>query len=186
MRTIFKSISLLMLVAGLSASPCRGQETPGLFKSPETGAQLKAFAAKKEDQAQSLATAAGNLLPAELDAFFSAAENGDWQNLTNYYSKIRRLYDRDRRYHASWWQPVVETFGAVDQFSFGNEMYATAYGREIIQSIPPGSIYFGGTDPGRFIITFMQNSQATGDPFFTLTQNALADGTYLDYLRSIY
>jgi hypothetical protein len=25
-----------------------------------------------------------------------------------------------------------------------------------------------------------------GDPFFTLTQNALTDGTYLDYLRSMY
>jgi hypothetical protein len=32
----------------------------------------------------------------------------------------------------------------------------------------------------------MQKSQVNGDPFFTLTQNALADGTYLDYLRSMY
>jgi hypothetical protein len=32
----------------------------------------------------------------------------------------------------------------------------------------------------------MQKSQVKGDPFFTLTQNALADGSYLDYLRSMY
>ena len=32
----------------------------------------------------------------------------------------------------------------------------------------------------------MQKSQVNGDPFFTLTQNALADGTYLDYVRSMY
>src|ERR1019366_6811363 len=47
-------------------------------------------------------------------------------------------------------------------------------------------IYFGGTDPGRFIVTAMCKSQPDADPFFTLTQNALADGTYLDYLRSMY
>jgi hypothetical protein len=32
----------------------------------------------------------------------------------------------------------------------------------------------------------MQKSQVNADPFFVHTQNALADGTYLDYLRSMY
>jgi hypothetical protein len=32
----------------------------------------------------------------------------------------------------------------------------------------------------------LQKSQVNGDPFFTLTQNALTDSTYLDYLRSMY
>jgi hypothetical protein len=32
----------------------------------------------------------------------------------------------------------------------------------------------------------MEKSQVNADPFFLLTQNALADGTYLDYLRGIY
>ena len=32
----------------------------------------------------------------------------------------------------------------------------------------------------------MEKSQTAGDPFFTLTQNALADGRYLNYLRSMY
>jgi hypothetical protein len=67
-----------------------------------------------------------------------------------------------------------------------NEKYSEIFGDDIIQSIPPGSIYFGGTDPGRFIVTALQKSQTDGDPFFTLTQNALADGSYLNYLRSIY
>ena len=37
---------------------------------------------------------------------------------------------------------------------------------------------------GGFWSPALEKSQADGDPFFTLTQNALADGTYLDYLRS--
>ena len=48
------------------------------------------------------------------------------------------------------------------------------------------SIYFGGTDPGRFIISALSESQADGVPFFTLTQNQLADTTYLAYLSRMY
>jgi tetratricopeptide (TPR) repeat protein len=99
---------------------------------------------------------------------------------------MKYLVNENTAYHRSWWQPVEETFGAEDQFRSGNEKYFTAYANDIIQSIPAGSIYFGGTDPGRFIITAMQKSEINGDPFFTLTQNALADDTYLDCVRSMY
>ena len=74
----------------------------------------------------------------------------------------------------------------LTSFGEGDEKYSTAFGDDIIKSIPAESIYFGGTDPGRFLITGMQKSQVKGEPFFTLTQNALADGSYLDYLRSMY
>ena len=56
----------------------------------------------------------------------------------------------------------------------------------IIQSIPAGSIYFGGSDPGRMLVTALCESQIQGKPFFTLTQNALSDVRYLDYLRAMY
>ena len=76
--------------------------------------------------------------------------------------------------------------GAFEDFAGGEDKYCIAFGRDIIDSIPPGSIYFGGTDPGRFLVTALCKSQVNADPFFTLTQNALADGTYLDYLRGMY
>jgi hypothetical protein len=56
----------------------------------------------------------------------------------------------------------------------------------IIHSIPAGSIYFGGTDPGRGLVTALCESHAEARPFYTLTQNALADSRYLDYARSMY
>ncbi len=71
-------------------------------------------------------------------------------------------------------------------FEAGKEKYVKAFGGDIIKSIPPGSIYFGGTDSGRGIVTVMSKAHEYGDPFFTMTQNALADGTYLDYLRATY
>jgi hypothetical protein len=81
---------------------------------------------------------------------------------------------------------MEDVSGPLNLIGRGNEKYLDEFADEIIGSIPPGSIYFGGTDPGRFLITAMQKSQANGDPFFTLTQNQLADGTYLDYLRAMY
>ena len=84
------------------------------------------------------------------------------------------------------WEAVKEIWGVFDAFNEGDEKYSAAFGNDVIASIPPGSIYFGGTDPGRFIVTALQKSQTGGDPFFSLTQNAFADGAYLDYLRSMY
>ena len=43
-------------------------------------------------------------------------------------------------------------------------------------------VYVGGTDPGRFIPTLL-NETGDGERHVVLTQNALADGTYLEYLR---
>src|SRR5258706_16020171 len=60
------------------------------------------------------------------------------------------------------------------------------FGTNIIASIPAGSIYFGGTDAGRFIITALQKSQVRAEPFFTLSQGPLPDAGYLDYLRGMY
>ena len=62
------------------------------------------------------------------------------------------------------------------------------------------AIVFGGTDPGRFCPTYMifcesfippscqpeQDQNFNRRDCYLITQNALADGTYLDYLRSQY
>ncbi len=62
------------------------------------------------------------------------------------------------------------------------------------------AILFGGTDPGRFCPTYMifcdsfipHNDQPEQDQHFDrrdvyiITQNALADGTYLEYIRAHY
>jgi hypothetical protein len=100
---------------------------------------------------------------------------------------ISSLTETTNKYpHGMWLQPVRETYCAIKAFVVEDEKYSKVFGDDIIQSIPPGSIYFGGTDPGRFIVTALEKSQVKADPFFTLTQNQLADDTYLKYLRSMY
>ena len=86
----------------------------------------------------------------------------------------------------AYWRPVLELCLAYDHVVNCEPKYTAILADGIINSIPAGSIYFGGTDPGRGVPTAFCKSHADADPFFTLTQNALADGTYLDYLRAMY
>ena len=79
----------------------------------------------------------------------------------------------------------MDACGVFWEFPPGDK-YAMAFGNDIIQSIPAGSIYFGGADAGRFVVTALMESHANGKPFFALSQNPLADATYLHYLQAMY
>ena len=190
MKTTIKSLGAVILGAGLFISGCAKKQTAS-FQSlnPEVAAQLKSFVAEKEAQAN----AATNQMPSGFQAFFAAAEKGDWPAVSNAFVEFRKhagQYEHsgktDVGLRGTPWQAVLETWGALDAFGEGDEKYSLAFGTNIIASIPPGSIYFGGTDAGRFIVTAMCKSQVNADPFFVLTQNALADSTYLEYLRAMY
>src|SRR6185312_11312508 len=84
------------------------------------------------------------------------------------------------------WQPIGETIGVYDQFHDIDNRWLHRFGSNVISSIPKGSVYFGGTDPGRYIISALSESQTEGVPFFTLTQNQLVDSRYAQYIRLIY
>src|SRR5262249_17931563 len=125
-------------------------------------------------------------------AFFRTAESGKFSSITNAFERLKK---RSSQYEGSKddpavgspvWQQVIEIYLATEALGNGDAKYSRAFGDSVIKSIPRGSIYFGGTDPGRGLITAMSRSHAEADPFFTLTQNALADSRYLDYLRAMY
>lgn len=72
------------------------------------------------------------------------------------------------------------------------------YGRDMLADLPKDSFVFGGTDPGRFVPTYMILSESfeptkfKRDPNFDrrdlyiITQNALADAFYNQYIRNHY
>jgi tetratricopeptide (TPR) repeat protein len=87
---------------------------------------------------------------------------------------------------------------------FGHDMFTPPFtdadGKPIYPEMTKDAILYGGTDPGRFCPTYMifcesftpHNCQPLQDQKFDrrdvyiITQNALADGTYLDYIRAHY
>ena len=53
-------------------------------------------------------------------------------------------------------------------------------------AMEPFSIFFGGTDPGRFVPTYMIYSAHFRPDIYLITQNALADSTYMSVERDLY
>ncbi|MBA4147861.1 MAG: DUF2723 domain-containing protein [Verrucomicrobia bacterium] len=102
----------------------------------------------------------------------------------------------------SHWQDN-EQRGHLFGYWFGHDMFTppfeTAEGKSIYPEMAKDAILFGGTDPGRFNPTYMIFCESfiaaknkPNDPDFDrrdvylITQNALADGTYLSYIRAHY
>src|SRR6266568_3298411 len=87
---------------------------------------------------------------------------------------------------------------------FGHDMFTPPFkgadGKPLYPHMTKDTVLFGGTDPGRFCPTYMifcdsfipTNCQPPMDinfdrrDVYLITQNALADGTYLNYIRAQY
>ncbi len=101
---------------------------------------------------------------------------------------------------------LVKVYGGADQhdrdfgWQFGN--YQLRGAAAILEELDPneeplpnpsypaemgqGAIFFGGTDPGRFVPTYMIYSAKVREDVHLITQNALADGTYMNVMRDLY
>ena len=187
MKTTIKFFGAMILGAGLFVVGCSKKQPASSWSLDKSAAsaQLKQFLATQEAQARALAKEEGKKLPSEFDAFYKAAEAGDWQDATDLFGQMRKRLDGDSSLRGSWWSATLDAAGVFWTFPPGDK-YAIAFGNDIIKSIPDGSIYFGGADPGRFVVTALMESHADGKPFFMLSQNPLADATYLHYLRAMY
>jgi len=157
---------------------------------------LARFAAAKQSQVRDYAQALTNKVPSTVWSLFDAVRVDDWETATNLAARLEKASGRysdsvtnqslSPALHTLIWPPISEVIGAYDQFHNWDNKCLQRFGRGIIDSVPRGSIYFGGTDPGRFVISALSESQREGKPFFTLTQNQLADQSYLEYLRKMY
>jgi hypothetical protein len=187
----FPSLLAAGLVAGLLLSGCAKE--PSLLQRPENEPQIKAFFSAKEAQVRQLVSQENRELPPEIWPYFEAGKKGDWATVTNLYAKMAsRCYQfdgnksYDDRMQTMAWNPINETDRFYLQCTQPDSKLALAFGKEVMHIVPPGSIYFGDTDTGRFVPTAFCRDHTKGDPFYVLTQNALADGLYLAYLRSMF
>jgi len=136
---------------------------------------------EKEKQSQSLATAAGETISPDYQRFFDAAKGGDWQTVTNLFESFKQRHPQyshphghaDASLRTSYWGPVLEICLAYDNVILCQPEYTQMAVDGILNSIPAGSIYFGGTDPGRGLPTAFSKSQVDADPFYTLTQKRI-------------
>jgi tetratricopeptide (TPR) repeat protein len=109
-----------------------------------------------------------------------------------------------RRAYLFWLGPAllvlpILTFAKSESTSSQrNHWFGWMYGHDMLKDLPPGSVMIGGTDPGRFVPTYMifgessQPAKRKRDPSFDrrdlyiITQNALGEPNYMKYLRDQY
>lgn len=94
--------------------------------------------------------------------------------------------------------PIAPLILNCDICSQRERWFGWKFGHDMLKDLPQGSILFGGTDPGRFVPTYMifgesgQPSNFKRDPTFDrrdlyiITQNGVGEPLYRQYLRDHY
>jgi hypothetical protein len=151
------------------------------------GRKIGQFARARLELAETLAAGAKVGLQDDVRRFFAVVERGDWEEIDAAFAALAKRHEGDPRSPDldTVWRAVLETYGAVEQAHLWPAQKLLDYGNGILASLRPGMAYIGGTDAGCFIPTFL-NETSDGERHIVLTQNALADTTYLGYLRHLY
>jgi hypothetical protein len=167
----------------------RNQFPPASARPPEqiVAEKLSRFAQKRALIADAIAKSRGVTAPPDVARFFEAVQTGNWQQTTNLFASLENQV-RNRSGElpfGAMWSAILETYGVAQQAHEWPAQRLLDYGNAILDSLRPGMVYVGGTDSGRFIPTLL-NETTEGESHIVLTQNALADSTYLEYLRFLY
>jgi hypothetical protein len=148
------------------------------------------FSRSRREIAHTLARRANIEVPPEVDRYFEAIENGRWEEakaLFDIWMKERRDPERKGPPTVAHdiWPAISETHGVAETAHNWRPEKLLEYGEKVLGALRPGMVYVGGTDPGRYIPTLL-NETSEGEHHVVLTQNALADGTYLKYLDFLH
>ena len=159
-----------------------------LAKTPEeiVAGKLAYFARSRLEITRAMAKHKGFAVPEEIESFFAAVEKGD-------FDKTKSLFDQLFGKEATQQPPevaalraaVLDAYGAAEQVNKWPAQELLNYGNELLGVVPPGGVYIGGTDEGRWVPTLL-NETGGDDKRIIITQNALADKNYLEYLSHLY
>jgi tetratricopeptide (TPR) repeat protein len=146
------------------------------------------FAHNRRELVHAMARRYNITVPPDVERFFDLAEAGRWDELSALYESMRKSVETTDplpRELALLRPAMLETLGAAEAARDWPAQKLLDYGNAVLGSLRPGMVYVGGTDPGRFIPTLL-NETAEGERHIIVTQNALADQTYLDYVSFLY
>jgi hypothetical protein len=152
--------------------------------------KVRQFGRSRREFVHALARRANKEVPNEVEQFFDAIEAGNWD-------EIERLFkgfaDRSGQYEGSthspeldeMWPAILDAYGVAEQGHIWPAQKLLDYGNAILDSLSPGMVYVGGTDPGRWIPSLL-NDTSDGERHIVITQNAFADSRYIDYMEFLY
>ncbi len=125
-------------------------------------------------------------VPTEVDQFFEAVGAGRWTELNSLFDTIKQLRDSGQNEGLrTLFAPILEAQLVAECTHAWPAQKLLDYGQSILGTLQPGMVYVGGTDPGRGIPTLL-NETSDGEHHIVLTQNGLADNTYMQYVNFLY
>src|SRR5438552_1496272 len=174
---------------GLSRS--ESGAAPAATAQEIVASKLARFGKSRRDLVDALARQHGVEVPDAVKLFFDAVESGNWDDIE---ARLKVINGGDSSAgHAAGrlpaveclWPAIIDAYGAAEEAHLWPAQKLLDYGNAILESLRPGMVYVGGTDPGRWIPELL-NDTSEGERHIVLTQNGLADGAYLDYLSLLY
>jgi len=172
-----------------SPGPVRRElvSTPAQTAEEIVAGKLSEFASGREEIVAAMARQFNVNVPPDVARFFAAVRAGNWPETTNLFAALKQLRQSSSGEPGlgKLWPAIVETYGTAEQAHLWPAQKLLDYGNAILDSLRPGMVYVGGNDAGRFIPTLLGETR-DGEHPIVLTQNGLADGTYLDYVRFQY
>ena len=128
------------------------------------------FGKNRREVAHAMAKRLNAKVPDEVERFFDAVESGRWEEID---AAHKALLEDDKQLNQpksaelhEFWRPIQESWGAAREAQNWPAQRLLDYGNAILDSLRPGMIYAGGTDPGCFIPT-MLNETGDGDKHIT-------------------
>src|SRR6266566_6514710 len=162
---------------------------------PKTAEEIVAikvgqFVRNRREIVRAISRRTNQEVPAEIEAFFDAVEAGNWEDID---SRWQGLAKRSGQYENSthspefdqFWPAVLDAFGVAEQAHEWPAQKLLDYGEAVLGSLRPGMVYVGGTDNGRWVPELL-NETGEGEHHIIVTQNALADGRYVDFVKTLY
>jgi len=151
------------------------------------------FVRVKAGQMQTMSDELDILIPEKYSTFIRSIEHdASWGEVSRLFWQLQSWSGQyegsktDPRIRtALWCGPIIELGGMYEQLKNWTPHMLNLYADEILAALPDGSVYFGGTDPGRFVITTYLSADDRTNTVI-ITQNALADPNYMAYIRHAY
>ncbi len=169
--------------------------SPSVLGSPLTAEEIVAgkvvqFGRSRRELIREIGRRAKTEVPPEVEKFFDAIEAGDWERINSQWDAMAK---RSGQYEGSghapeldpFWPSVLDAYGVAEQAHLWPAQKLLDYGNAILDSLRPGMVYVGGTDPGRWIPELL-NETSGEEPHIIVTQNAFADSRYLEFMNTLY
>src|SRR5712664_4390170 len=172
--------------SGVRSRSHHAHSGPGASAEEIVATKLSQFGRNRRDVMRGMAKRFKVEVRPDVERFFDAVEGGKWEEIEAAFQPMfeqRKAGTRDDLNNV--WGPILEAYGVAESTHLWPAQKLLDYGNAILDSLRPGMVYVGGTDNGRWIPELL-NETSDGEQHIMVTQNAFADGRYMEYMNTLY